>query len=116
MLRKEISKPAIPYDTFVEQLTVELASPGILSVDSGALCSPLHTYMAPADQPLIEPLSAQEQEVLSLIATGLTNREIAERLTVTLGTVKAHINHVFGKLGVRNRVEAVSRAQEIGIL
>jgi LuxR family transcriptional regulator, maltose regulon positive regulatory protein len=65
---------------------------------------------------LIEPLSEREQEVLRLIAGGSTNREIAGELYVSLGTIKAHTNHVFAKLGVRSRTEAVARARDLGLL
>jgi LuxR family maltose regulon positive regulatory protein len=65
---------------------------------------------------LIEPLSEREQEVLQLIAEGLTNREIAARLYVTLNTVKAHTRNIFGKLGVKNRTQAVHKAKSLGVL
>lgn len=67
-------------------------------------------------QPLLEPLTEREQEVLHYIAQGMQNREIAEKLTVTLSTVKAHINHIYGKLGVSNRVQATTRARELRLL
>jgi ATP/maltotriose-dependent transcriptional regulator MalT len=67
-------------------------------------------------QPLIEPLSERELEVLQLVADGLSNREIAQELVVTLGTVKKHINNIFGKLQVRSRTQAVTRARELNLL
>lgn len=67
-------------------------------------------------QPLVEPLSAREMEVLQLLAQGLTNREIADRLTVVVGTVKAHNNSIFGKLGVTNRTQAAARARALKLL
>lgn len=69
-----------------------------------------------ADQPLLDPLSQRELEVLSCIAAGLQNREIADRLVVSLNTVKTHINNIYSKLSVTNRVQAVARAHELGIL
>ncbi|MFB9661932.1 response regulator [Glycomyces mayteni] len=60
------------------------------------------------------PLTAREEEVLALLATGLTNTEIGERLYLSLGTVKTHIAGVLAKLGVRNRVEAAMWAYETG--
>ena len=71
---------------------------------------------APAAQLLIEPLTDRELEVLQLIAQGLTNREIGERLFLALSTVKGHNRNIYGKLGVRRRTEAVARAQELGLL
>ena len=65
---------------------------------------------------LIEPLSPRELEVLRLLATGRPNRAIAEELVVTLDTVKRHVSHLFNKLGVTNRTQAVARARELGLL
>lgn len=65
---------------------------------------------------LVEPLSEREQEVLALLAQGLTNQEIAQRLTVVVGTVKAHNNRIFAKLGVKNRGQAVARARQLDLL
>jgi LuxR family maltose regulon positive regulatory protein len=65
---------------------------------------------------LVEPLSPRELEVLRLLATGATNRAIAKQLVVTLDTVKRHISHLFSKLEVANRTQAVARARELGLL
>src|SRR5262249_17568016 len=67
-------------------------------------------------QPLIEPLSQRELEVLRLIAQRLSNREISERLFIALITVKGHNQKIFGKLQVQRRTEAVARARELGLL
>jgi LuxR family maltose regulon positive regulatory protein len=71
---------------------------------------------APASQPLVELLSDRELEVLQLIAQGLSNREISERLFLALITVKGHNRNIFRKLQVRRRTEAVARARELGLL
>jgi len=68
------------------------------------------------DALLIEPLSEREIEVLALIAEGLTNRQVGERLYISQGTVKAHTSNIFGKLGVRSRTQAVARARDLSIL
>ncbi len=73
------------------------------------------SYQPPA-QPLIEPLSHRELEVLHLIAQGLSNQEISERLVLALETVKGHNKKIFGKLQVQRRTEAVARARELGLL
>jgi LuxR family maltose regulon positive regulatory protein len=65
---------------------------------------------------LIEPLSERELEVLGLIAEGLSNGEIASRLYISLSTVKGHTTNIFGKLGVKNRTQAVARARSLGLL
>ena len=70
----------------------------------------------PSSQPLIEPLSQRELEILHLIAQGLSNREIGERLFLALDTVKGHNHRIFGKLQVHRRTEAVARARELGLL
>jgi LuxR family maltose regulon positive regulatory protein len=67
----------------------------------------------PDSQPLPEPLTPRELDVLRLICDGLSNREIAECLTVTLNTVKKHSSHIYGKLGVSSRAQAIVRAQEL---
>ncbi len=67
-------------------------------------------------QPLIEPLSQRELEVLHLIAQGLSNHEISERLFLALSTVKGHNQSIFDKLQVQRRTEAVARARALGIL
>ncbi|AKU15855.1 response regulator transcription factor [Luteipulveratus mongoliensis] len=64
---------------------------------------------------LIEPLTTRESEVLRLIAEGLANPEIAERLVISEGTVKTHVNRVFAKLGVTHRAQAVSYAFRNGL-
>lgn len=70
----------------------------------------------PQAQPLTEPLSGRELEVLHLIAQGLSNQEISARLFLALDTVKGHNQKIFGKLQVQRRTEAVARARELGLL
>ena len=67
-------------------------------------------------EPLIEPLSERELEVLRLIAEGLSNSEIARRLHISLSTVKGHTSNIFGKLGVKNRTQAVAQARSLALL
>ena len=72
--------------------------------------------VAPAGQPPVEQLSERELEVLGLLAEGLANLEIAQALSVTVGTVKTYAQNIYGKLGTRNRTLAVARARELGLL
>jgi LuxR family maltose regulon positive regulatory protein len=70
----------------------------------------------PTEDALVEPLSPREQEVLQLIAQGKTNKEIARKLVVAPGTVKAHTASIYRKLDVTNRTEAAARARQFGLL
>jgi len=65
---------------------------------------------------LVEPLTERELEVLRLIAQGHSNQQIADALIVSVGTVKKHLNNIFGKLGVHSRTQAVARARELSLL
>ncbi|MDO8689149.1 MAG: response regulator transcription factor, partial [Dehalococcoidia bacterium] len=64
----------------------------------------------------VEALTAREVEVLRLLSGGASNQRIANELTVSVGTVKAHISHILGKIGARNRTEAVARARRLGLI
>jgi DNA-binding NarL/FixJ family response regulator len=66
-------------------------------------------------EPLIEPLSDREREILSLITNGASNREIANTLFLAEGTVKNHVTNILGKLGVRDRTQAALKAKEMGL-
>jgi DNA-binding NarL/FixJ family response regulator len=65
---------------------------------------------------LVEPLSERELEILALIARGSSNKEIAGQLFIAEGTVKNHVTHILGKLGVRDRTQAALKARELGLL
>jgi LuxR family maltose regulon positive regulatory protein len=77
---------------------------------------PSHRRSASSTEPLIEPLSQRELEVLHLVAQGCSNQEISERLFIALDTVKGHNRKIFGKLQVQRRTEAVACARELGLL
>ena len=66
--------------------------------------------------PIVEPLTRRELEVLQLIADGHSNREIAQQLVLTPGTVKVHTRNIYGKLGVNSRTQAVAKAKTLAIL
>lgn len=74
------------------------------------------TVFQEVEEPPANRLSEREREVLDLIASGATNREIAEALHISPWTVKEYTGGVYRKLGVRNRTEAVQRAQRLGLL
>jgi len=79
--------------------------------------STAHHPLAPTPaQPLLDPLSERELEVLRLIASGASNQAIADQLVVTVNTVKRHVSNVFAKLAVANRTQAMARARELNLV
>jgi predicted ATPase/DNA-binding CsgD family transcriptional regulator len=74
------------------------------------------TYVPPQHRPIGDALSPRELEVLSLMAEGLSNQEIAHKLFIAVGTVKKHANNILGKLDAKNRTQAVARARELNLL
>jgi LuxR family maltose regulon positive regulatory protein len=70
----------------------------------------------PAENKLLEELSERELEVLRLVVEGATNQAIADRLVITVGTAKSHLNHILRKLNAGNRTEAVARARKLGLV
>ncbi len=73
-------------------------------------------YPAQVEQSLTEALSARELEVLRLVADGLTNAEIAQKLFLTVGTVKVHTSNIYSKLGVSSRTQAVAEANRLALI
>jgi LuxR family maltose regulon positive regulatory protein len=65
---------------------------------------------------LVEPLSERELQVLRLIVAGLSNRQIAQDLVISLGTAKTHIHNIYGKLDVSSRAQAIARAREFNLV
>jgi LuxR family maltose regulon positive regulatory protein len=102
----------------MKHLLQEMVSRG-MAVDYArrllAAFAPVEVKLA-AQSALIEPLSERELEVLHYLAAGLTNQEIADRLYLSLNTVKVHTRNIYGKLGVNHRTQAVAKAQELGVL
>lgn len=120
------SQPALPADAgwpALERLAIGLQAELALATETSG---PLPDQPAPEEESatvaattgdaLIESLTEREAEVLALLAEGLSNPEIAERLVLAVGTVKYYTSEIYGKLGVRNRVEAVTHARDLGLL
>ncbi len=110
----------IKLSVYVDKLLAAFGN-GQADADEGLLAEPAKSqnqkaHPAVARPSLIEPLSERELEVLRLVAAGLSNSQIAAQLIVTTGTIKTHINHIFGKLGVQSRTQSVARAREFGLL
>jgi len=87
---------------------------GLLAFDPGLAAQALRPRQAPAG--LVEPLTPRETEVLQLLAQGLTNKTIAERLGISDHTAKFHVNAILGKLGAQSRTEAIVQAARLGLV
>jgi LuxR family maltose regulon positive regulatory protein len=74
------------------------------------------SVLSPQPSALVEPLSKREQEILALLAEGLTNAEIAQHMIISPQTVKVHTRNIYGKLGVSDRRQAVVKARALGLL
>lgn len=105
--------PDDPEETFADDgaLTLEAAVACIAPLDPG-----METAQQRANRQLVEPLSQRELEVLTLMAAGRTNQEIANELYIGVSTVKKHINRIFSKLNVTHRAQAVAHARSLNIL
>lgn len=101
----------------VQAIRVAAAGDALIAPDITArLLATFAEANAPADaaRPLVEPLSAREEEVLVEVARGRTNAEIAEELFISVSTVKTHLTSLMNKIGARNRVEMAIWAHETG--
>jgi LuxR family maltose regulon positive regulatory protein len=102
------------------QILNKAAAQGIMPDYTGRLLAAFeaekHGDITPPFQPLVEPLSPRELKVLKLVAKGLSNRQIGERLFLALSTVKGYNRIIFDKLQVQRRTEAVARARELGLI
>lgn len=89
---------------------VESASSSLLAVRRPSRLLPGYV------EPLVEPLTTREVEVLEALAAGMSNEDIATSLYVSVNTVKTHLKNVYGKLQVASRTQAVARATELGLI
>jgi LuxR family maltose regulon positive regulatory protein len=107
----DIGEPLVP-------LLQEAARRNLMPAYIGQITSAMKskTQLAVGSEKLVEPLSVREVEVLRLLVAGFSNREIADKLVLSLGTVKSHIHNIYGKLEVRSRTQAIQRATELELL
>lgn len=105
----------VPRDVSAARLAaaVNAVAEGLVVLDGTAAQALLQPH---PDAVLVEPLTAREQEVLQLVAEGLSNKLIAARLGISEHTAKFHVNSILGKLGAQTRAEAVARAARLGLL
>jgi len=113
-------RAVLPRHASAEQLlaAVQAAAVGLAVLPAAELGTflPPVTPSALAIQPLIEPLTRREREVLQMLAVGLGNKEIAGRLTISEHTVKFHVTAILGKLGASTRTEAVAMGIRHGLI
>lgn len=104
----------------MKDMLSEAVAQGIFSTYSNKLIAAFEETFgsepSPVSQPLGDPLTERELEILRLIAEGLSNREISKRLFVALDTIKGHNRNIYQKLQVKRRTEAVARARELGLI
>jgi DNA-binding CsgD family transcriptional regulator len=94
---------------------IPIASDAVLQPQSDSMTSSTFLHSAPRELGP-EPLTERELEVLNLIAQGLSNREIADKLVIAEGTVKRHVTNIYGKLDVRSRTQAIVRARSLQMI
>ncbi len=104
-----LTKDTPPAELIEAVLAVARGEPRIAPALASRMLSDLAGGAVPPDDPVAR-LSSREREVLALLAEGLRNREIAERLVVSEPTVKTHVRHILEKLRIRNRAEAAAFA------
>jgi LuxR family maltose regulon positive regulatory protein len=113
LLRLIKSRSLAPNEAYLDKLLTAFSISSPLTV---AQAPKSKMGLAQVENFIIEPLSERELEVLQLIAAGLSNREIAQKLVITVGTAKTHANNIYRKLDVRSRTQAVARATELGLV
>ena len=84
--------------------------------DNSLVREPADKHLQPDMDGIIEPLSKRELEVIKLIAEGLSNKEVAQKMHITVRTVKYYTTGIYTKLGVRGRAQAAVKAQDLGLL
>jgi LuxR family maltose regulon positive regulatory protein len=110
LLREANARAIAP--TYTQKLLAAVSLAGLEKTDPSKTKSDIRHPTSD----IVESLSDRELEVLHLVADGLTNKQIAERLYVTLNTVKAHTRNIYGKLDVHHRAEAVAKARALGMI
>jgi DNA-binding NarL/FixJ family response regulator len=104
-----------PMVALLRQAYARGIAPDYVATLLSAAGAPALAAPAPA-RSLLEPLTERELEILRLLVAGLSNAAMAQELVITVGTVKSHVNHIYGKLGVQSRSQAIARAHSLHLL
>jgi LuxR family transcriptional regulator, maltose regulon positive regulatory protein len=104
-----------PMVALLRQAYAHGIAPGYVAILLSAAGAPALAAPSPAGS-LLEPLTERELDVLRLLVAGLSNAAMARELIITVGTVKSHVNHIYGKLGVQSRSQAIARAHTLHLL
>ena len=108
---RSVLKGGAPIDPFIARRILDL-----VGRPTGGPTAPAHTLASAPDPTLSEALSERERQILDHVAAGMSNREIAESLHLSRWTIDSHIRHIYDKLAVNSRTQAVRRAREHGLL
>jgi ATP/maltotriose-dependent transcriptional regulator MalT len=100
-------------ETMVLALRMHLAA---LDQETNTSVRDASDYSPAENQPLIEPLSERELEILQLLADGLNSREVAQRLVLSVGTIRWYLKQIYGKLNAHSRSQAIARARQLKLL
>ena len=113
----ELLRAAASQDIQPDYTSTLLAAFGVEEQQHSDQTHSAHTpSSAPGTNSLLEPLSERELEILSLVAAGHKNQEIADQLIISLNTVRYHTKNIYGKLSVNKRTQAVAKAQKLGLI
>ncbi len=116
LLKREAPLSSIAAALIATAQTLVVLDPSFSAVLAAQPAEPVAPQFPSDESPLFEELTPRELEVLRLLAEGLPNKSIAQRLEISEHTVKFHVNALLGKLGVASRTEAVVRATRLGLI
>lgn len=108
--------PAVTIRTIVADAVRTYKQQTDKAIQDGSAETLNYPLVRPSVSELYEPLTVKEKEVLSLLAKGFSNDEISKELNITIGTVKSHLNNLFGKMEVNSRSKVVAKGIELGLI
>ncbi len=114
--RRALIEEGEPLRELLEEFRVQFPGTALVAyVDEMLRLLPVDPGRPIQVEGLVERLSAREAEILGLVCQGRSNQEIARQLVLSVGTVKFHVHNILGKLGVRDRPQAIAKALQLGL-